>query len=288
MYRNKGLFKMPNDIFGKLTASEMRVLSALYSIRARSIYNGKKYIKVKQAVIARVCGFNSTKTISSAIDKLCLYGYIERISRNYMDYKKLDAYTYTIPVLKKNYFFVDRQFFRCKLTSAQVRMYLFFCKSAVSANKTSWNSFNDIAQTLNVKRSSVIKTVQELVSMKLIRKTRVKKKDGSYSDNHYKVVALKFFKIKKKRHRKSVIATQYDVRSRYSIRVSCAKPYIFILIDKKGFVNRGYGCFNLFFNRGSPKFYATVISTHFDTYRRKNKIKLYLKYRCNLTIYDSE
>ena len=288
MRRSKNLFKMPNDIFTKLTASEIRVLAVLYSIRSRSIYRGYKYIKVKQVQIARLSGFNSTQTISSAINKLCLYGYIKRIDRNYVDYKKLGTYTYTIPVLEKDYFFVDRQFLRYKLSSAQVRMYLFFCKTAVSRNKTSWNSFNDIAHALNIKRSSVIKTVQELVAIKLIRKLRVKKKDGSYSDNHYKVVSIQFFEIKKKRHRKSVFAPQSDVNSHYSIRANLSVPYTCILMDKNGFVKGNEKYFYFIFNRGSPKFCNSIISTHFNTFRRKNRIKLYLKYRCSLTIYHKK
>lgn len=62
-FMNRNLFKMPNDIFGgKLSAGEIKVLAALYSLRSKSIYRGQKYIKVNQATIARICGFSSART----------------------------------------------------------------------------------------------------------------------------------------------------------------------------------------------------------------------------------
>ena len=50
-----------------------------------------------------------------------------------------------------------------------------------------WNSFNDIANALQIARKKVIAIINELVSLGVIRKLRVLKKDGSYSDNHYSV-----------------------------------------------------------------------------------------------------
>ena len=282
-FMNRNLFKMPNDIFGgKLSAGEIKVLTALYSLRSKSIYKGQKYIKVNQATIAHICGFSSARTVSSAVAKLSQHGYIKAVRRYYADYRKLDAYVYTLPTLNRNYFFVDRKIFKYKLTSAQFRMYLFICKSASSANKRCWNSFNDIANALNVKRSAVIRTVSELDTMKLIRKYRVKKKDGSFSDNHYKVVALKYsykFRRKKKRPHRSLLRQGLAVctlaypNSSISVNHSC----IFVKWKIKDFL--------FFAARGSPFFCSTYDSTHFYTNRKKNRIKLYLKYRCNLTLY---
>lgn len=280
---SKNLFKMPNDIFGgKLSAGEIKVLAALYSLRSKSVYKGNKYIKVNQAVIARICGFSSERTVSSAIAKLSLYGYIKEIRRYYADSHKLGAYVYTLPVLSKNYFFVDRQIFRHKLSSAQFRMYLFFCKAANSSNKRSWNSFNDIANALGIKRTAVVQTVKELITMKLIRKYRVKKKDGSFSDNHYKVVALKYnykFRRKKKRPHRSLLRQGLSV-CQYAYQNS-----IISVNHSYAFVNRKTKDFLFFAARGSPFFCRSYDSTHFNTNRKKNRIKLYLKYRCNLTVY---
>lgn len=280
---SKNLFKVPNDIFGgKLSAGEIKVLAALYSLRSKSVYKGNKYIKVNQAVIARICGFSSDRTVASAITKLSLYGYIKEIRRYYADSHKLGAYVYTLPVLSKNYFFVDRQIFKHKLSSAQFRMYLFFCKAANSSNKRSWNSFNDIANALGIKRTAVVQTVKELITMKLIRKYRVKKKDGSFSDNHYKVVALKYnykFRRKKKRPHRSLLRQGLSV-------CTVAYPNSSISVNHcYAFVNRKAKDFLFFAARGSPFFCRSYDSTHFNTNRKKNRIKLYLKYRCNLIIY---
>ena len=50
-----------------------------------------------------------------------------------------------------------------------------------------WNSFNDISRALQIGRNKVIAVINELVGMGFIRKLKVLKKDGSYSDNHYSV-----------------------------------------------------------------------------------------------------
>ena len=281
---NRNLFKMPNDIFGgKLSAGEIKVLAALYSLRSKSIYRGQKYIKVNQATIARICGFSSARTVSSAIAKLSLYGYIRAIRRYYADYHKLDAYVYTLPVMRKNYFFVDRKIFKHKLTSAQFRMYLFFCKAANPYNKRCWNSFNHIANALGIKRTVVVKTVKELISMKLIRKYRIKKSDGSFSDNHYKVIPLQYtykFRRKRKRPCRSLLRQGLNIcyKLAYASSLTSVKQTV-------AFVKRKSRK-NLFFvTRGSPFFCSTYDSTHFYTNRKKNRIRLYLKYRCNLTLY---
>lgn len=283
-FMNRNLFKMPNDIFGgKLSAGEIKVLAALYSLRSKSIYRGQKYVKVNQATIARICGFSSARTVSSAIAKLSLYGYIRAIRRYYADYHKLDAYVYTLPVMRKNYFFVDRKIFKHKLTSAQFRMYLFFCKAANPSNKRCWNSFNDIANALGIKRTVVVKTVKELISMRLIRKYRIKKSDGSFSDNHYKVIPLQYtykFRRKRKRPCRSLLRQGLNIcyKLAYASSLTSVKQTV-------AFVKRKSRK-NLFFvTRGSPFFCSTYDSTHFYTNRKKNRIRLYLKYRCNLTLY---
>lgn len=279
---NSNCFKMPNKAIGELSCSEIKVLAALHSIRCKSIYRGKKYIQITQAVIARVCGISSTTTVSSAIDSLRRKGYITDIKRYYTEYKMLGAYVYVLPVLKQNYFFVDRKIFKFKLSGSQFRMYMFFCKAAVSSNRSSWNSFKDISEKLGVSRSSVIKAINELVALKLIKKQRVIKKDGSYSDNHYEVVSVRLnkkYRIKKRGHMMRTYAHKENYKNLKKIFTS------HIVNEYYVFVN---GMKLFFIIRGSPKNCGTYSSTHFITNRRKNKIKLYLKYRCNLTIYDKK
>ena len=61
------------------------------------------------------------------------------------------------------------------------------CGTAVTKKNDMWNSFNDISRALQIGRNKVIAVINELVGMGFIRKLRVLKKDGSYSDNHYSV-----------------------------------------------------------------------------------------------------
>lgn len=275
--RKYDLFKMPNNIFeAPLTATELRVMAVIYSLRSRSICKGKKYIKINQKAIASICGFKSTATVSKAVDSLCRYGYL-CIERFYDDYKKLGSYVYTVPVLRRDYFFVNRRIFKFNLSSAQTRMYLFFCKCSESHSKRFWNSYNDICRSLNLKRSAVIKTISELLSVGLIKRYKVRKKDGSYSDNHYKVITLKPPRRKIRRKKR---------RSRFALgfshaNITCVYSSIkYILNHKSKKVNtlRIY-----FFDlRGSPKIYRSLLVPTFITNRERKRLVLYLEYRCNL------
>ena len=50
-----------------------------------------------------------------------------------------------------------------------------------------WNSFNDISRALQLSKNKIVSVIKELVELGFIRKTKVLKKDGSYSDNHYSI-----------------------------------------------------------------------------------------------------
>ena len=280
--RHNDLFKMPNDIFdAPLNATELMVLAAVYSLRSRSIHKGVKYVRVNQKTIAALCGLKSTKTVSKAIDKLRRLEYIKRIDRYYDDYKKLGTYVYAIPVIKgRAFFFVNRRFLRFGLTSAQTRMYLYCCKCADSRSKRFWNSYNDICSALHLKRSAVVQTIKELVIFGLLKKYKVRKKDGSYSDNHYKVVALKPPKRKiMRKKRRSRLALGFFRCCLCAAYTTSNKKHKYIINQISEKVNTSP---IIFFSRGSPKICRSLYSTHFYTNRKKNKIKLYLKYRCNL------
>ena len=280
--RHNDLFKMPNDIFqAPLNATELTVLAAVYSLRSRTVSRGKKYIKVNQKTIAALCGFKSTKTVSSAVNKLVRLGYIERIDRYYDDYKKLGSFVYTVPVIRgRAYFFVNRRFFKYHLSAAQTRMYLYCCKCAESRSMRFWNSYNDICSALHLKRSAVVQTIKELVFFGLLKKYKVRKKDGSYSDNHYKVVALKPPKRKiMRKKRRSRLALGFFRCCLCAAYTTSNKKHKYIINQISEKVNTPR---IIFFSRGSPKICRSLYSTHFYTNRKKNKIKLYLKYRCNL------
>ena len=250
-------------------------MSVIYSLRSRSVRHGKKYIKINQKAIASICGFKSTATVSKAVDSLCRYGYL-RIERFYDDYKKLGSYVYTVPVLRRDYFFINRRIFKFNLTSAQTRMYLFFCKCSESRSKRFWNSYNDICRSLKLKRSAVIKTISELLILGLIKKYRIRKKDGSFSDNHYRIISLKppKYKFGQKKRRCS-----FAPRTFFNHLV---KPFYKIIINQK---SRNVNTFFYFFDlRGSPKICRSLIVPTLIPTERRKKIKLYIRYRCNLQL----
>ena len=112
--------------------------------------------------------------------------------------------------------------------------------------------------------------------MGLIKKRSVKKKDGSLSDNHYKVVILMppKRKIRQKKGR-SCLALSFFQLSK------CVKLfYNTILIQKARIVK--LISYYFFETRGSPKIFSSLYSTHLYTNRKKKRLYLYLKYRCNL------
>nr|WP_316612161.1 hypothetical protein [uncultured Ruminococcus sp.] len=276
--RQKDLFKLPNSIFtAPLNATQLKILAAFYSLRSRTIRNGKKYVKISQKSLKKMCGIKSTQTISDAANALCRLGYIERIDRYYDDYKKLGTFVYTIPVVSgRDFFFVSRRFFKYMLTSAQTRMYLFFCKCADSSSKWFWNSYNDICAALRLKRSAVIQTVKELCSIGLIKKRSVRKKDGSQSDNHYKVVTLKQPRIRiRQKKGRSRLAHSFFQLSKF------VKPFYITILNQKPQIVK-FICYCFFETRGSPNILSSLYSTHLYTNRKKKRLYLYLKYRCNL------
>ena len=278
--RSNELFKMPNTIFDmNLSATELTVLTAMYSLRG-VCYKNKKYVRISQKAIATMTGLTS-RTISRIIDKLNRLNLILEVRRYFVDEHKLGTYHYTLPmVVKYNYFFVSRRIFKLsnKLTASEFRMYLYCCKCADSRTMQFWNSFNDICNQLNLHRSSVIATLKSLIKKGLISRYRVKKKDGSYSDNYYQINTILIRKPKIQRKK----------RRRYSSRLSIF-PFRFVLGLFKSYksivhnLHKTVKCFSL--SRGSPKIYTSVRSTHLHTNRKKNNIKLYLKYRCNLEYY---
>ena len=176
-------FKLSNDILNiGLTPNELKVAVYLYSC----LRKGNPCVSIKQRVIASKCGIRKVETVGSIICRLQRKGVIERVSRPHKANGQLGTYIYKLKAIASKGFFKVKRYILGKLTGVQLRMYLFVCR-AVTKKNDMWNSFNDIAQALQIARKKVIVVINELVSLGFIRKLRVLKKDGSYSDNHYSV-----------------------------------------------------------------------------------------------------
>lgn len=185
----KKYFKINNNIFATneqgeqiLTPTQRQVLVMMYSVDI----NGKGWVKIRQSRLAEMCNC-SVATIKRAIDQLIEKGYIYNKMRTERNDRWLGTYIYILPkVAKKGYFYVNRNALKV-LNSVQTRMYLYFCMCARNAKKDFWHSFNDIANTLHLKRNAVIKTIKELVNLKVINKDVRKTSMGDYAENYYTI-----------------------------------------------------------------------------------------------------
>ena len=188
-------FKLSNDILDcDLTPNELKVAVCLYSCVFRNNYT----VQIKQSTIACKCGIKSVSTVSNIICKLQGKGVIERVSRPHKANGWLGTYIYKLKAISSKGYFKVKRYILGRLNGVQMRMYLFVCR-AVTKKNDMWNSFNDIARSLQIARNKVVAVIKELVDLGFIRKQRVRKKDGSYSDNHYSIAEPIF---KKKNHNK--------------------------------------------------------------------------------------
>ena len=187
------LFRLSNHVFELgLNAQELAVYAYLCSLPAfGSTLQGGTVVTVKQRKIAANCGIKSPVTISKTIDRLREKGLVDYLERN----KKANGHhgTYCYAVTKQQtdtgFFTVDRHIFGM-LIPRQMLVYLFLCKSFSTVLHDCWNSYNDIAAQIGMKRETVVQTVRELVGLGLIvrmqRKSRVNRR--AYVDNHYSIV----------------------------------------------------------------------------------------------------
>ena len=175
-------FRMNNDILDLgLSPNEIKVAVCLYSC----VFKNNYYVQIKQSTIADRCGIKKTETVSNIICKLQRKGVIEGVSRPHKKDGNLGTYIYKLKSIATRGFFKVKRYILGKLTGIQLRMYLFVCRAIVEKKNDMWNSFNDISRALQIGRNKVIAVINELVELGVIVKSRVLKKDGSYSDNHY-------------------------------------------------------------------------------------------------------
>ena len=261
------VFKMSNHIFDYgLSANELHIYTVLCSVYSSTYQHD--IVTIKQSLIAEKCGFKTAETVSRGIATLCGKGLIKRAVRFIKRNGDLGTYHYTItlPQEQGNYFYVSRKIIG-KLNSIQMRMYLFICKCLDSRTGECWNSYNDIANALRIKRTRVIETIKQLISLNVIERIRKRKADGSYSDNHYRLLNIvasvrKFFKKKESRFSQNLLSlsTILNVQKYRSV----AKPLYFH--------NTHYTqvCQVLFFaTRGSPLNQGSFIEPTMTIQREK-------------------
>ena len=187
------LFRLSNHIFNLgLDSQELIVYAYLCSLPASSFtLHGAAVISVKQRTIAVSCGIKSPVTVSKTIDRLCEKGLVDYLERSKKANGHKGAYWYAVTKQKNDtgFFMIDRRVFGM-LTPRQMLVYLFLCKSFSTVLYDCWNSYNDIAEQIGMKRETVVQTVRELVGLGLIVRMQRRSKENRrvYVDNHYSIV----------------------------------------------------------------------------------------------------
>lgn len=176
-------FRLGNDILDcGLTPNELKVAVCLYSC----VFKNHFIVKIKQKTIAQKCGIKRLETVANIICSLQRKGIIQYVSRHQRANGWLGTYIYRLKMIPLKGYFKVKRYILGKLNGVQLRMYLFICRGITKKNDM-WNSFNDISRALQIGRNKVIATINELVKLGFIHKTKILKKDGSYSDNHYSI-----------------------------------------------------------------------------------------------------
>lgn len=192
-------FKIPNNYFElkDLSANEFAILVYLHSIYTKiKPRNGHQYKRVRQTTIAAKCRL-SERTVSRILHKLENKGYLT-ILKGYRADRLTGTYTYILAEVSSSYTMVDRKVFEYGLTSKQLKLYLFINKCIDKKLGYCWNSYKDLASSLNLKRSETITLIKQLVVMKKLRKIRKLRYDNrnEYSDNIYSTKTVKMIKRK--------------------------------------------------------------------------------------------
>lgn len=210
------IFRLSNSIFALgLDAQELSVYAYLCSLPSSSFtLHGAAVISVKQRTIAANCGIKSPVTIAKAIDRLREKGLVDYLERSKKANGHHGAYCYAVTKQQTNsgFFVVDRHIFGM-LIPRQMIVYLFLCKSFSTVLHDCWNSYNDIAAQIGMKRETVVQTIRELVGLGLIIRMQRRSKENRrvFVDNHYSVVRFEVGHIRARMPKMRSAPEQADI-----------------------------------------------------------------------------
>lgn len=199
------LIKLSNQIFTLgLSHNALCIYSYLCSFSRKVMADGSAAVKVKQTTIAAACGIKSVQTVAKALRELETKQLVNRTIRTIREDRKLSTNLYFIKKqsVSNCFFFVcPKMAFSGNLCPRQLVAYLFLCKAHSVRLGRSWNSYNDMAKQIGMKRETVIATINELCCMHLIYKQcRFSKMNSRlHIDNLYFIVQRQQGRIKKKK-----------------------------------------------------------------------------------------
>ena len=220
------IFRVSNSIFALgMDAQEIAVYAYLCSLPASGFtLQGAAVISVKQRTIAANCGIKSPVTVSKTIDRLREKGLVDYLERTKKANGHYGAYCYAVSKQPTDtgFFMVDRHIFGM-LIPRQMLVYLLLCKSFSTVLHDCWNSYNDIAAQIGMKRESVIQTIRELVELGLIVRIQRRSKENRrvYVDNHYSIVRFEVGRIRVKMPKMRQTANYVESVTMYRHAVLC-------------------------------------------------------------------
>lgn len=180
--------RIPNSFLTEFRSpSELKLACVFYGlIHKNTPKNLMGYvITVKQETLARLCGC-SIATVKRSLAALRANGFIKSQKRTRIIADKLGTYTYTIAEIstKSNYFNIDKRLIG-RVNGQAFRVYAMFCKLSDSVTGAFYQSLNDLTELLAISKNELLRAIEKLVSLKLIRKRKKKTKVGDYTDNTY-------------------------------------------------------------------------------------------------------
>jgi len=172
------------------------LISVYSNIKSTS---GHKYIRVRQTTIAKKCGIKSAQTVAKVTAALMAKGYLSHILAAYRADGRKGTYTYVLsPELLKSAYYtkISRSVFNYGFSAEQLKIYFFIIKCIDPKLGYMFNSFNDIAKALKMKRSKVMAIISKLVEMRRVHKMRKMRDDNSrvFADNRYSIKIIRLIK----------------------------------------------------------------------------------------------
>ncbi len=275
--------QISNKIFDQgLSVAAISVYAYLCSIKG-NVCNGFTHVKVKQKTIAAACGIASVQTVAKAIRELTEKQIIMQSIRTVRCDRSLSTNIYVFKKLPTTdgFFFVSPDMaFSGQLVPRQLVVYLFLCKAHSTKHGYSWNSYNDMAAQIRMKRETVIATIQELCEMHLIAKQLMRSRENNrvFVDNRYFIVQRETGTIKKK---KPVWETDF-----FTWVTGCM---VALVNPKPILVYHGWRTLSspFYLLRGSPQIVTRILNPNvFSSRKRKNKVILLVF--CRFILYSGE
>lgn len=259
--------KLSNRIFDLgLSTSALCIYAYLCSLNSKTMANGEDAIKVKQTTIATACGIRSVQTVAKGLRELEQKQLLSKPIRSVREDRYLSTNIHFVkkqPVSDCFFFVSPQQAFSGILCPRQLVVYLFLCKAHSTSLGRSWNSYNDMSRQLSMKRETIITTVQELCSQKMIYKQRRFSRENNrvYVDNVYFVVQRMRGSIKKKKPMCKISSFGVPTEDESSVKHNITSTVY----------HRSRRLSSLFFGRGSPENENHIIDPSISFLQRKRK-----------------